>query len=117
MNKPIGSDFDPETLVTEVALAMFAAEDTPEASAAVWEAYSADEQAGMLDMARTAIRAFSQGIARHGLKLLPPNAMPRPTTAQEAGLMMGAAKQFFEGQQRKTKLVGTPGLILPGRMQ
>lgn len=119
MNSPNGSPFDPEILVSEVALAMFAADDTPEASRVVWNAYSAGEQAGMLDMARTAIRTFTAGIARHGVRLLPPNTMPRPQTDEEAGLMAAAAKQFMAGKGRKKGLIGSvaPKLILPGRMQ
>lgn len=110
--------FDPESLVFEVALAMFAQEDTRESALAVWDAYSDEDRVGMLEMARTAIRTFSAAIARIGVRLLPPNTMPRPSSVEEAAMMAAAAKQFMDGQSRKKGLIGSvaPKLILPGQV-
>jgi hypothetical protein len=59
--------------------------------------------------------AFTAAIQRLGVRLLPPGAVPRPQSAEEAALFTEAARQFFETQRRKAGLIGSvsPGLVVP----
>lgn len=106
--------FDPEALVSEVSFSIFA-ESGENETAETFAALDAETREQIDDISRAAIQTFTAAIKRMGVRLLPPGAVAVPKSEQEAAAMAGMAREFFEAQTRKPKLVGcvSPGLVLP----
>jgi len=106
--------FDPEALVDEVAFAVFvgSGEDETAETFAALDDYTLQ---AFRDAARTAIRTFTEAATRLGIRFVPEGTIMVPKTEEEAALMIGVAKRFMDAQKRKPKLLGTPGLVIPGR--
>lgn len=78
-----------------------------------------DDERSMLEMnASLYIMAHITAMGMRGLRLIPAGAVPRPHSEQEALAMIQAAKDWFDAQKRKGKLMtgatGGKKLILPG---
>jgi hypothetical protein len=110
------SDFDPNDLVLDVALAMFCTAEGEKTARDMWDGFTDEERDGLVEITRLGIQAFTAALGEHGIKLLPPGTMPRPSSDEEAKLMIAAGQQFLAVQKRKPGLIGSAGLIVPGRV-
>jgi len=79
-----------------------------------------EDLADILKLTENYLNAHLNFLSANGFRILPPGAVPKPTSEPEAMAMLQAAKAFFDGQKRKGKLmagaVGKPKLILPPGM-
>lgn len=76
----------------------------------------AEDREALIAYADEHIQAHMAHLAASGFRLLPPGAMLRPHSKDEALAMLQASKDFFDAQKRKPGLVGSVAprkLILP----
>lgn len=83
--------------------------DTP------WEGLEDDLRADLVTYAEQHVSEHVKWLAARGFRIVAPNAVLRPQSEQEALAMVQAAKDFFDAQRRKGKLMAAPKkLIIPG---
>lgn len=103
-----------------VARAVFEGINADDPNAVEWDALSAEERDSERLLAEAYIAAHTGALAMAGARILPPNAVLKPTTQREALGMVKAAKDFMDADRRKGKLLDTAAapskLILPGRV-
>lgn len=76
-----------------------------------------EDQAQFMFLADVAIKGYRGHLHRQGYKITPPGAFAAPSCEQEARAMASVAAQYLASPKGKSKLIATPGLIVPGRMQ
>lgn len=79
---------------------------------------SPEDQAQEDLLAEAYVSAHLGWLAQQGVRIVPPDAILKPTSEAEALAMVKAAKDFLDGQRRKGKLLGAASpskLIMPGR--
>lgn len=83
-----------------------------------WGDLADDDRDNLTELARYYIAAHLTWMTAQGIRTVPPGATLRPKTEAEAMAMLQAAKDWFDAQKRKGKLIGEgPAkrkLILPG---
>lgn len=101
--------FDPRQLAEAVAKAILGAID-PEAD---WGAMDAAEQSDILLAAHAAVGAHDQWLTGAGFKIVPPGMVRIPRSDEEADAHRAAVRAYVDGKGRKSKLIGSPALIVP----
>lgn len=101
---------EPKGVIAREVYALYAEEDD--------EPYDdlTDAQRDSLEAFAVAyISSHMKFLAQHGFRLLPPGAVLRPKSDEEAGAMEHAVKLYRQAATRKGGLVSAvaPGLILP----
>jgi hypothetical protein len=100
-----------------VAVAMYVASGDGTDSVATLDLLSEDDRFALLEMARVAMTTHLDWMQANGFRIAPPGTMLRPKTQDDAKAMILAGQEFLAaGKGRsssKSKLVGSPGLILP----
>jgi hypothetical protein len=83
--------------------------------AETWAELSDEDRDAEVNLAGEYIAAHLAFLSRHSLRVLPMNAVPVPTSVEEANAMVQAAQRFLEARKRKTNLIGgkPKRLILP----
>ncbi|WP_395443576.1 hypothetical protein [Caulobacter sp. UC70_42] len=76
-----------------------------------------EEQASFDFLADAAIKGYRAHLHERGYKITPPGAFVAPSSEQEARAMLSVATSYLQKPKGKSKLIATPGLIVPGRMQ
>lgn len=80
-----------------------------------WDGLAEEEREALTNYARDHIGAHMHLLAERGFRILPPGAVLRPKTDDEAAAMAEGVRLYHEAKKRKPGLVGSvaPKLILP----
>jgi hypothetical protein len=109
-----GAKPPPEEPAAEIARWVY--EANLEEGDAAWADLSDPNREALTDYARVYIGAHVQWLSQTGYRIISPDAVERPTSQEQALAMVQVAKEFFDAQKRKGKLVGAVAptkLILP----
>lgn len=88
-------------------------EEAFEEGDAPWDELVLEEAEALEELAAAYLNAHMQFLAAHGFRILPPGAVLRPKSDDEAAAMEVAVKAYRQAKNRKGGLLAGPGLILP----